>query len=79
MFMDLRNGWIPYMESNAFPTPKYVCSNGLTSVDKFYDIKMSQITKYLDEKVLVKASCSKFNGPVSLTPINVAFKTLDLY
>ena len=79
MYMVLRNGWIPRMESNILPIPKYICSNGLTPDDKFYDIKISQITKYLSEKFLVKASCSKVYGPVSLTSINVAFKTSDLY
>jgi len=79
MFMVLKNGWIPHMISSDVPSPKYDCSKSLSSVDKFYDLKMSQITKYLDEKVLVNAKCQKSNGPVSLTPINIAFKTSDLY
>jgi len=79
MYMVLKNGWLPYRLSDNEPTPKYNFDNNLSSDDKFLDLKMSQISKYLAKNILEVINPDDIKYPISLTPISIAFRNADLH
>ena len=81
MFMVLKRGWIPHRLPDAAPTPspKYVCKK-LSTDDKFFDLKMALVSKYLTNNILGKLDPSVSTKIIfSPTPINIVFKNADLF